>query len=135
MTPNDRLLRLALRANASFSSACAIAALIGGSSLANALAIPDPAFLPALAVNLLVFAGFLVWLSTCIVISPALGWGVVVADALWVVGTIPIVAGDVLNGTGDMVALLVAAFVALWAVLQAAGIRRMTSRSLMARRG
>jgi hypothetical protein len=132
MNRNDRWLRLALRANATFSTACAVSALIGGAGLANALAIPDPAFLPVLAVNLLVFAGFLVWLSTRPKISALLGWGVVVADALWVIGTIPIVTGGVLNATGNTVALAIAGFVALWAILQAIGIRKMDAAMLEA---
>lgn len=127
MNANDRLLRLTLRANATFSTMCAVTALIGAGRLASALGIPDPAFLPVLAVNLLVFAGFLVWLSVREVISPALGWAVVVADVLWVLGTVPIVSGEILSATGDAVAIGVAAFVALWAALQALGIRKMTA--------
>ncbi len=125
--PNDRLLRLTLRANASFSMLCAVVAVIGSAALANALGIPDPAFLLVLALNLGVFAAFLVWLSTRERIAPALGWAVVVADALWVAGTIPMVTGSLLTQTGNTVAVLVAAFVGLWAVLQALGIRRMTA--------
>ena len=125
--PNDRLLRLTLRANASFSMLCAVVAVIGSAALANALGIPDPAFLLVLALNLGVFAAFLIWLSTRERIAPALGWAVVVADALWVAGTIPMVTGSLLTQTGNSVAVLVAAFVGLWAVLQALGIRRMTA--------
>ena len=124
--PNDRLLRLALRANAIFSTTCALIALLGSGSLSGILGIPEPTFLPVLSGNLLVFAAFLVWLSMRELIPAGVGWGVVVADALWVVGTIPIVAGDVLTATGDTVAVLVAAFIAIWTVLQALGIRRMT---------
>ena len=126
MNPSDRFLRLALRANASFSIACALAAGLGLDTLASALGISEPVLLPTLALNLLVFAGFLVWLSLRDAVAAALAWGVVAADGLWVVGTVPLVASDQLNATGDAVAIAVAAFVSLWAVLQALGIRRMT---------
>ena len=126
MNSNDRFLRLALRANATFSSACAIAAAIGLDALATTLGISDAVVLPTLALNLLVFAVFLVWLSRRDVVPPALAWGVVAADGLWVVATIPLLASDLLSPTGDAVAAIVAAFVTLWAVLQALGIRRMT---------
>ncbi len=127
MNSNDRLLRLALRCNATFSTLCALAALVGGSRLATTLGIPDPTFLPVLAVNLAVFAGFLVWLSTRDRIAPALGWGVVAADLFWVLGTVPAVSADLLTSTGDRAAIAVAAFVGLWAALQAMGLRRMSA--------
>ena len=121
---NDRLLRLALRGNAAFSTTCATAALVQSAPLANALGIPEPEVLVGLGINLLVFAAFLVWLSLRPVISPANGWGVVAADALWVIGTVPIVAGGSLTSLGDTVAAVVALCVGSLAILQSIGLIR-----------
>jgi len=130
--PDDRLLRIALRANATFSTGCALVAGLGGAPLAAALGIPAPAFLPGLALNLLGFAAFLAWFSTRERMAPAIGWTVVVLDLLWVVGTLPVVAGGTLTRTGNAVALAVAAVVGLWAGLQAAGLRRIAARTASA---
>lgn len=124
MTADDRLLRLALRLNATFSGICAAASLIAAAPLAGALGISDPAVLLGLGFNLAVFAAFLIWLSVRSRIAPGLVWAVIVADALWVVGTIPIVAGDLLTPLGDGVATGVALAVGAWAVLQTVGLRR-----------
>jgi len=135
MTPHlsdsDRLLRLALRGNAGFSSLCAGLCLLAAKPIAATMGIPDPTWLYGLGVQLLVFGAFLVWLSTRPRIAPAIAWGVVVADIAWVVGTLPLVVADLLTTRGIWIALGIADAVALFAIIQAVGVRRM-QRSLRA---
>ena len=122
--PDDRLLRLALRLNAAFSSLCAAVCLFAAGPLASRIGVADPAVLVSLGANLAVFAAFLVWLSRRPRIAAGWVWPVIVADALWVVGTVPLVAGDFLSPLGDGVASFVALAVATWAALQTLGLRR-----------
>ena len=125
MNANDRLLRLALRFNAGFSCLCALLCLAAAGPIAAAMGLPQSIWLQALGVQLLAFAGFLVWLAARPRIAPAIAWGVVVADIAWVVGTLPLVAADLLTSTGIWIALGVADVVAFFAVLQVVGLKRM----------
>jgi hypothetical protein len=125
MNANDRLLRLALRCNAGFSGLCALLCLAASGPIAASMGLPEAIWLQALGVQLLVFAGFLVWLAARPRIAPAIAWGVVAADVAWVVGTLPLVAADLLTITGIWIALGVADVVAFFAILQVVGLRRM----------
>ena len=129
MNENDRFLRMALRTNASFSALCALLSLFAAQPIAVVMGIPDAVWLQALGVQLLAFAGFLVWLATRPRIPSAIAWGVVAADAAWVVGTLPLVAVDLLTTSGIWIALCVADAVALCAILQTVGVRRMQRAS------
>ena len=125
MSSNDRLLRLALRGNAAFSATSGLISLVAAAPLAAGLGVPDPMVLTSLGAQLLVFAAFLVWLSTRERIHPGVTMGVIVADAAWVVGTVPLLAAGILTTLGVWTALGVADVVALFAVLQWIGLRRM----------
>ena len=110
MTTVVSRLRAVLRANAVFSFSCALAGLVGSKALAVGLGIPAPE-LRGLGVQLLVFAGFLVFLSS----RPALGqgwtyWAVLVLgviDLLWVVGTAQALGSGALTPTTLGVGLIV----------------------------
>lgn len=121
---NDRLLRWTLRANAAFSLVCAVPALIDATPLARTLGVPDPGLLVLLGGQLLIWAGLLLWLTSRPVIGTGLALAVVTADALWVLGTVPVVLLGDLTRTGVWTALVVADVVATFAVLQLVGIRR-----------
>ena len=125
MNENARLLRLALRCNAGFSSSCALLCLTASEPIAATMGIPRPIWLLALGVQLAAFAGFLVWLAARPRIAPAIAWGVVVADLAWVAGTLPLVAAGLLTTTGVWIALGVADGVAFLAILQVVGLKRM----------
>ena len=127
--PDDKLLRLALRLNATFSAACGLLCLVAAAPLASRLGVPDSAILVGLGANLAIFAAFLVWLSTRVRIAPALVWAVIVADVLWVIGTVPLVAGENLSPFGDGAATFVALAVATWATLQTVGLRRAQAKA------
>ena len=86
--PNDRLLRLCLRANAAFSATCGTALLAAPAALAGALGVSPPGLIGGLGAQLLLFAGLLVLLASRPSIRPALAMAVVVADLLWVAGIV-----------------------------------------------
>ena len=125
MTPDDRLLRYSLRGNAVFSSASGLALIAAAGPLARIMGVPGSVSLPGLGVQLLVFAGLLLWLASREAIRPALAMAVVVADGLWVAGTVPVLLAGVLTPAGGWIAFALANAVALLAVLQYLGIRRM----------
>ena len=128
MTPgNDQLLRTSLRGNAAFSTLCGVIALAFAAPLAGTLGIPAPIQIAGLGVQLLVFAGLLLWLASRPVIRVGLALAVVAADVLWVLGTVPLVASGALSSTGNWTALVIADVVALFALLQYLGVRRVRS--------
>ena len=122
---DDRLLRLSLRGNAAFSTLCGLTSLLAAGSLAAALGIPEPALLTSLGLQLLVFAGLLALLASRPAIRPGLALAVVAADVLWVIGTGPVLVAGILTPLGSWTAFAVANVIALFAVLQYLGIRRM----------
>jgi len=123
---NDAFLRAALRGNAAFSTLSGLAALVFAGPLAPWLGVPDAApWLRALGVGLVAFAAGLVWLASREEVPSGTAWGVVAADLGWVLGTVPLVAADLLSRPGDWLAVGIADFVLLFAVLQAVGIRRL----------
>lgn len=130
--PDDRLLRASLRGNAAFSTLCAGVALAYATPLAQTLGIPSPALLTALGVQLLAFAALLLVLASRPAIPLRWAWAVVAADVLWVLGTIPLVLGETLTRSGIWSALGIADVVAIFAFLQALGIRRATRAALPA---
>jgi hypothetical protein len=119
-----RLLRTVLRANASFSTLCAVLLLLDAGPLAAALGVPSAAALRVLGIGLFLFAAAVFTLASRRPIPLGLALVVVVADGLWVVGTVPVLAASVLTPLGDVVAASVAAAVALFASFQMLGIRR-----------
>lgn len=125
MNPNDRLLRIALRGNAAFSATSGLVSLVAAGSLATLLGVPEAQVLTALGAQLLVFAAFLVWLSTRERIHPGLAMAVIAADVAWVIGTVPVVAADFLTTVGVWTVLGIADVVAVFAALQWFGLRRM----------
>ena len=122
---NDRLLRFSLRANATFSAFCAAACIVAAGPLAAAFGVPGAAWLMALGVGLLLFAAGVLSLSLASTIPTGVAWGVVAADALWVIGTVPLLGLVPLTHAGFWVALGVADMVLVFAVLQSLGILRL----------
>ena len=126
---NDSLLRHALRGNSAFSGfsgalfillAAQIAALLGVSPAAEIL-------IAALGAGLLAYAAFLYWASRQPQISPQIGLAAVIADALWVVSSLVILALDPFSFStaGRWAVLIVADVVAVFAILQFVGLRRL----------
>ena len=124
MNPDDRLLRYSLRGNAAFSTLCGLGAIAAAEPLAGALGLPGAASLTSLAVQLLVFAGLLIWLASRQPIRLGLALAVVATDVLWVVGTVPVLLSGELTTAGNWTAFAIANVVGLFALLQFLGIRR-----------
>lgn len=125
--PRDHLLRTSLRANAGFSALCAGTALVAAAPLAAALGIPEPRLLTSLGVQLLGFAALLIVLASRPVIRIGLALAVVIADALWVAATLPVLLSGLLTAAGNWTACAIAIVVGLFGVLQTLGIRRLLS--------
>ena len=121
---NDRLLRASLRANAAFSGVCGVVALATAGPLANALGVPEARILTVLGAQLLLFGGLLLFLAaqSPIWLRPAVA--VVVADVLWVIGTVPVLLWVPLTPPGVWTAVAIAGIVAVFAVVQFIGIHR-----------
>lgn len=116
-------LRVVLRANAIFSSVCALATLFGSRALAPEMGL-HAGELRGLGVQLLLFAAFLVFLSS----RRGLGsgwtyWAVLVlgvVDLLWVVGTVQALGSGALPATpaGVWMAVGVAVVVGAFGVVE-----------------
>jgi len=127
MTDRRSLLRTSLQANAIFSTLSGLVFLVGAERVAEGIGLGDARLLLATGLNLLGFAALLAYLGSRPAIHLGLAMAVVWADLAWVVGTIPVVALDLLNRTGAIAAVAIADVVLLFAVLQYLGIRRLRS--------
>ena len=113
-------LRTILSANAIFSSTSGIIMTLSASSLARFMGIINATQVLIVGINLLVFAGFLLWLAKRPSPPKALVWSVVVGDLLWVLlsGIGLAMVPHQLSRAGEFLILLVAAIVAGFAMAQ-----------------
>ena len=120
----DRLLRNALRANATFSGLSGLCGALASAAIAGSLG-PAPTIVLSQGVMLLGFSVALFWLSTRPEIPLRLALAVVVLDLLWVATTAaPLLASGELTSVGVPVVLALAAIVLGFAYLQYQGVRR-----------
>jgi hypothetical protein len=122
----DRLLRIALRANAAFSLLSGgfmlvadglVAAILGAYTALSAIHF--------VGANLVVFAAMLLWLASREQISPTLALAVVAADGLWVIGSWIAMAAGMVTGQAWWAVGVVANVILLFAVVQYLGVRRL----------
>lgn len=113
-------LRTTLSANAIFSSTSGILLTLCASPLAGFMGIINDSQLLIVGINLLVFAGFLLWLVKRPSLPRPLVWSVVIGDILWVLfsGLGLVVVPHQLSQAGVYLILLVAALVAGFALTQ-----------------
>lgn len=123
-TAPEDLLRKSLRGNAIFSTLSGLAFAFASGPIAGFLGELHPMLVLAVGFQLLLFAGALVWLASKPEISVSLSIGVIVADLLWVLGSIAIVYADLLTRGGAALALVLADVVLLLAILQSLGVHR-----------
>jgi O-antigen/teichoic acid export membrane protein len=128
MTEPDpsHFLRVSLRGNALFSTISGLTFAVANSAIAKFLGDLPAMLVASTGAQLLLFAGVLVWLASREQISKPLVIAVIVADLLWVVGTVVVVYLDALTRGGAIAAVIVADVVLLLAVLQSIGLRRWT---------
>jgi hypothetical protein len=125
---NDRLLRTALRGNGVFSIISGAAFILLAQGIAEFLGVsPDAFILIALVgLGLLGYAAALLWYTGRADIPPSFAMGAVIADALWVIGSIALLIFDPFNFStaGRWAVLIIADAVGVFAILQYVGLRR-----------
>jgi hypothetical protein len=121
-----RFLRQSLRGNAFFSTASGLVFMAASGAIADFLGGMPSILVAVVGGQLLLFAGALFWLASRPEISKQLVLAVIVADILWVVGTIVVVYVDLFTRDGAALAIALASVVLLLAILQSVGIRRMS---------
>ena len=120
----DRLLRNALRANATFSALCGLCGALATAAISSSLG-PAPAIVLSQGVMLIGFSVALFWLSSRPEIPLKLALAVVVLDLLWVATTAaPLLASGELTSVGVPVVVGLSVFVLGFAYLQYQGVRR-----------
>lgn len=122
---SSRILRLALRANATFSTVSGLTFALASTAIAAFLGAIPAAEVMSVGLMLIGFAAFLVWLSLRPSIPAPLVLGVIAADLGWVVGTAFVVFAGVFSNGGAIAAVLVANVVLAFAVAQWIGLRRL----------
>ena len=124
-TDPTHFLRQSLRGNAVFSTLSGLTFMVASAAIAEFLGGLPSMLVTAVGGQLLLFAGVLVWLASRSELSRQMVIGVIVADILWVVGTIVIVYAELFTRDGTVLAIVLAGVVLLLAVLQSIGVRRM----------
>lgn len=129
---NDRPLRIALFANAAFSTLCACALVFATDGVVTTLFAADTVgfgidareLAPVLGVALFVFAGLVAWTASTRLISRASVKAIIGADIVWVVSTIALLplSGSVLTDAGFWLVSILALIVLLFAIEQTIGL-------------
>ena len=130
----SRLLRLALRSNAVFSALSAIVFTAASGAIASFLGFLPTQQVFLLGVQLAVFAVWLAWLSTRAAVPRWQVWLIIALDVLWVAGSFQLVLASPSGLTvgGKWVVGMIADIVALLALLQFLGLRRLKRTQLTA---
>jgi len=127
-TTRDRssLLRQALRSNGLFSALSGLVFLFGARPLAAFMGLPWPAVLMVVGLVTIIYAGLLFWMTTQPSVNRNFARMTVVLDASWVIASIAILLAGwpPLSVAGKWIIALLAEVVAVFAILQAAGLRR-----------
>lgn len=128
------LLRLALGGNAAFSTLSAVIFLVASQPIASFLGLLPGKQVVVLGIQLGVFAAWLAWLSTRPAIPRWQVWLIIALDALWVAGSFQLVLASPpgLTVGGKWAIGMVADVVALLALLQFLGLRRLKRTQLTA---
>lgn len=125
---NDTLLRNTLRGNSLFSATTGLLLLIGANAIAAFLGITEAAtVLAIMGVGIFGFAAFVFFVAGRAIIDSRFGWLIFAMDVIWVVISVVILATDAfgLSTEGRWAVLIVADLVAVFAVLEYVGLRRM----------
>lgn len=134
-TPNDQLIRTALRANALFSVGSGLLFLLGAPAVAEFLGIATydvfgflagPIFIFMLGMAILGFGGMLLYMTTRPILDLTQARGVFMMDVAWVVvsGLILITGALPLTTAGSWGVLVITDIVAVFAIAEYFGLRR-----------
>lgn len=123
------LLQRVMRANALFSASSGAIFIFTAPALARLMGIPHPLALTITGVLLVAYGPVLWKLAEDSGKETWPGWLAVILDILWVAGSVALVFGDwlPLTTTGIWIIVVLADIVAVFAILQFIGIRRLAS--------
>ncbi len=128
---SSRNLRRALLANASFSICSGALFILAGGPLSRLIGLPLVLPIQLIGAGLIPFACYLIWIARKPDLRSGEGRLTSLMDAAWVLGTFILLVGwpDLLNVTGRVLALLVAAAVGGFAIWQIVGARQMEEQT------
>jgi hypothetical protein len=127
----QQLLRRALLANASFSTLSGLVLVFAQRGVVRLLGLPETINLIALGVSLLVFAAILVLFARKEPIKLLDAWIAVILDAVWVIGSYPLLFVVPFSTSGKWVVGIVAEVVMVFALMQWLGIRRIRKGNVL----
>ncbi len=124
---NGRFLRNVLRANAIFSTVSGFFVVVFAKSIAQLIGLENPLLLVGLGIGLLPFAFFVYKVATMPTVNTKLVWVVIELDSLWVVGSVLLLLSNIVpfTTTGKWIIALLAEMVAIFAIFQVVGLRKM----------
>ncbi|GAB5537469.1 MAG: hypothetical protein Rubg2KO_37180 [Rubricoccaceae bacterium] len=135
LSMHDRLLRGALTSNAAFSLLSGIAFLFTSSSIAQLFRGVPSWLVLAIGIGLIGFSGSVAWEARRAVLDAKGIWGITLADAGWVVGSLIFLASPLadVRSAGGVGVIGIALVVGTFAALQVAGLRKTTAPSTESR--
>ena len=121
---SQKTLKMALLANAVFSTLSGLTFIVAGQVVANLVGIGLPIVYQLIGVGLLGFAAYVAWTATRHSINTYAALQISLADFVWVLGTVVVimVMFQSLNSSGIVALLSVASIVLVFALLQLKGI-------------
>jgi uncharacterized membrane protein YoaT (DUF817 family) len=124
---NNKLLRYTLRGNAAFSAVSGVIAILAAAPIAAFMGLASPLILLVIGVGLLPFAFLVYKVSTMTAVNPLFVKEILVMDLLWIAGSIAILLGGwpVLTTNGRWLVAVLADVVAIFALLEFVGLRRL----------
>ena len=120
----QQLLRMALRANALFSTISGLVLVFAQRWVVRLLGLPETINLITLGISLFVFAAILLLFARKNPIKLLDAWIAVILDAAWVIGSYPLLFVVPFSTSGKWVVGIVAEVVMVFALMQWLGIRR-----------
>jgi len=127
----QQLLKMALLANASFSTISGLVLVFAQRGVVRRLGLPETINLIGLGISLLVFALILMIFARKKPIKLLDAWIAVILDAVWVIGSYPLLFMVSFSTSGKWVVGIVAEVVMVFALMQWLGIRRIRKGNVL----
>jgi hypothetical protein len=127
----QQLLKMALLANASFSTISGLVLVFAQRGVGRLLGLPETINLIGLGISLLVFAAILMIFARKKPIKLLDAWIAVILDAVWVIGSYPLLFMVSFSTSGKWVVGIVAEVVMVFALMQWLGIRRIRKGNVL----
>ena len=126
-TGKAQFLRRALTANGIFTLVSGAGLMIGADFFADLLGLNNPLILTAVGLMLVLYAPFVFWVSLRKPILRQAVIAIILLDLFWVLGSALLLIGGwlPLSTTGKWLVAITADIVAVFAVLQTIGLRRL----------